>query len=83
MIDWTFIAEKALRALLFLPLALAFMVAALLAVGWVFGIGRDNTGSWTPMRKAFDRLEGDPRSLAMFLGAVVIAAALVSAGLVQ
>ena len=80
--DFAFFAGRMIAALFMLPLALVFQVLAVLLFAWVFGIGRDNATSTHGLRRVFDRLEQSPEASALFLGAVVIASALLSAGLV-
>jgi hypothetical protein len=80
--DLAFVLGQVARTLFLAPLALAIQFLALYLFAWMFGIGRAKASD-TGLRRVFDTIEGSPLSLALFLGAVVIAAAVVTSALVR
>lgn len=80
--DFAFLTGRLIAAAVMLPLSIAFMLLTIGAFALVFGIGRDNSAKVRGLRASFDRIELDAKALAIFLGAVVIAAAMLAGKLV-
>jgi hypothetical protein len=80
-IDFSFLLARLFSAVIFVPVALAIQVAALMLLARFLGIGTG--GGRRGLRQLFDTIETSPQAVATFLGAVVIAAALISAALVR
>jgi hypothetical protein len=76
-----FIFGRALAAAIMLPLALLFQVVALLVFAQVLGIGAHSDR--TRLHRAFAAVEANPLALGIVMASIIVAAALVSAGLVS
>lgn len=79
--DFAYLLGRIVAAIALLPLTLAFTLAYIHVIARVFGIGRPDHDA-KGLRAAFNLLEKDARALAIFLGATVIAAALLAGKLV-
>lgn len=78
--DLAFLFGRIIQAAVFLPLALLFMAAVLAAMMRALGLGAPGRRG---IRETFDRIEEDPRALAIFLCGVVIASGAIVAALVR